>query len=276
MNFSNSPVGAQGAAADQNTFARTFDSALRIFGFVVLFANLFLLGSSLFGQSYDTLDASQCNFQIIAPYGTLNQGETATFYIKIGTETAQITDMVGFDIDLSLGSHAVIPSDPQFGIGESWFFSPSVADTQEAVDGDAGTVTLTGARTDTETPTGYGDLFAITLECNGNGISAASLITTGGGKITVDDLGYKTLTRAEVTQPEPVLYPNPCRGQLNMNWNGEQPSAMYLVNQQGQPVFVSTTAIEMGTFDVSGLAPGLYHVVMNYPSGRVSRTVVIS
>lgn len=271
-----SPVGAQGATAEQFAIAQISDQFTRIFGLVVLIANLGCLASSIFAQSYDTLDVSLYNFQITAPTGNLNQGESATFYIHIGTESEPVSNAVGFDIELTLGTDASFPTDPDFDLSNSWLL-PSGADTTEFRDADEGTVRLLADRNDSETATGHGELFAFTVQSNANGVPAASLVTGGGGLIMVDNVGYKTAPQAEsVFSSNPVLYPNPCQARLKFDWKGGKPLKMHLVSMTGQLIEVPVSDMDAGVMEVSNLPSGMYQAVLQYPEGQQVRKVMIN
>ncbi|MEM7040764.1 MAG: T9SS type A sorting domain-containing protein, partial [Bacteroidota bacterium] len=205
-------------------------------------------------------------FQIIAPGTVLNEGESATIQISVGTEETPVAQGMGFEIELEIGEDANFPTAPNLGFGNSWFFGAGTPYTSLALDEGNRTLTLVGNQSSGQS--GFGTLFEITLEAQVNGVKAADLVADGGGWIIVDNIGFRTMATenfATNTAPDPVLYPNPCTDHVNFTWNGVPPRRVSLYDALGNRVGnMSPNQMSARQYPTEQLATGLYHVVLEY------------
>lgn len=249
-----------------------------------LLKSLFLLTGLLCGfvgsgwaQTTTSLNVATQDFKILSPAGTLQAGESATYYIKLGSAAKPVSDAVAFDIELTLGAAAALPAPGKTSLSHCWIMAPTAANSRELASPAKHTLRLRAERTDGLGQTGYGELFRIELTSTVNGIPAEKLISSGGGLIIVEDIGYKRNPSALASNlPAPTLYPNPCAGQLRMDWHGEVPSQILLIDGQGKTQVIPQTALYAGSWNTENVAEGLYRLAIQYPNGEaVIRSLVI-
>jgi len=91
-------------------------------------------------------------------------------------------------------------------------------------------------------------------------------------------VGYTNLLPAKEAAPAArlQLYPNPTSGPLRVEMpTGFGPAETQVLNSMGQLLVRSTTTTEQATFDLSGLAPGLYTVRVVGEKNTLTRAVVV-
>ena len=263
---------AQGAVVLPSDFAPRIHKN-RVIPLVIF---LVLLFGGVQAQSYSSLDVAQHDFKIIAPSGTLQAGETATFFIELGTSASPVSDAVAFDIELEIGAGAEFPAPGKMNINDSWVVNPTHANTQEIRKPAQRKLRLHAVRTDGNSQSGYGELFHIQLKAQVSGISADKLISSGGGLIIVEDIGYKQTPNAASAGNTSTLYPNPCSSKLRMDWHGEVPESVQLVSNSGQLYSIPTQAVGEREWNTENLPSGLYKAVIRYGSAdRETKTLVI-
>nr|WP_295931757.1 T9SS type A sorting domain-containing protein [uncultured Dyadobacter sp.] len=73
-------------------------------------------------------------------------------------------------------------------------------------------------------------------------------------------------------EPQVAIFPNPVRDRLIIS--SQQTQSVQILNAAGQTVF-KTNAIPLGGIDVSGLATGIYLVLINLPGGFMKTATII-
>lgn len=281
MNVAN----AQGAGAAQETLMPNFEQNIAFKGrkktpqFFVkpLFSLLLLIlfcGNGAKAQNVDTLMVSTMGFSITGPNQILNQGETVTLDINLGTNATPVEFAREFDIYLELSSDAVFPSSPEVLTSNSWFFAGGMG--EHSVSSNSGTKTITVNGTNSNTPSGNGILFQITLEAAGDGIYTTDLIADGGGLIMIDDLAFKTVMSKDKALTALSLYPNPSQDQFRINWNQTEPQSLAMYDQQGnRAMFQEFGQTPPTTFEVGHFNRGIYMLVIQYPDRQVVKKLLL-
>ena len=253
----------------------TSNESLRQSGRLLLLALTILLNTiHLNAQPYDTLDASTVHFEIIAPNVTLNQGETATINIEVGTASAPVNYAVEFDVELELGDDATFTSNPGYDLSSSWFYPLGNLDTTQSSNATARTVSLQGIRS--SNVSGHGILFQVTLEADRDGVEASDLVSGGGIHVLVEDLGFKRhATALETTMPLKA-YPNPASDLLNLELPKDSPATIALLNQQGQPVLRrDATSNQVQALSVGHLPRGIYILISEQAGQRQTQKIIL-
>lgn len=250
-------------------FSITFHRSLRPIG--RFWAVLFLMAISTISmkaQGGVNRSVSNYGFEISAPEGTLDSGESATITILVGSSSTPVNDALGFEIDLELGDHAIMPQASNVSYDGSWFFtgSPPYND-QFSTNSVEHSVTVSG--TQSPAVSGYGTLFKIELTANVDNVEASSLVQDGGGMILVDEAGFKTAPSIlEKEKPDFELYPNPSSDVVNFRWEGSQPEAVYIYDLQGKQVAnLNPSEIQNGSYSIGDLLDGIYQVIVQGRDG---------
>jgi hypothetical protein len=246
--------------------------AKNLFFYLLILCGLFTNVAK--AQYNDTLNIHDLGFQINAPNVILNQGETATLEIVLGSSAVPINDAIGFDIELELGENAVFPTQPEFLLDGSWFFPSASGDTIQHANASNGTIGLQGSQTSGQT--GHGRVFRIVLEASEDGVQAADLIAAAGGIVLVEDLGFKRAPILSDQSKELVLYPNPASDRLWIDFSEELPLALSLYDQQGKEVLSRQVAqlYEYG-LSVGQLPRGTYLLVVRYLDRQDTRRIIL-
>lgn len=222
-------------------------------------AALFLLATPVFGQQIDTLDIAQFNLTLVSPAGTLQEGETATFELHVGTASASVDDAVGFDIDLTLHTNAVLPTSCAADITESWMLDAS-STLETSTDSLQHSIRVQADRSGQGGISGYGELFRFTLTAAEDGTDPATMVSGGGLIMTVDNLGFKR--RPEEVAPAFSFYPNPCQGRLTLSADATQADALLLTDATGHVHQLPLHAVRAGQLDLSAFGPGWYYLTL--------------
>ncbi|MCB9234620.1 MAG: T9SS type A sorting domain-containing protein [Bacteroidia bacterium] len=267
-------AGAPCAPAKSSSVAQIIAFAPAIKRSVFLFLAISLIRSISLAQSPDTLDVSEFAFQVWTRAGVLNAGDTATFFIELGTAAETADDVVGFEINLTPGSSAEFPEEPNFELENSWLCSPAQAVTQTTSDQEENSIKFNVHRNDWTGQTGYGELFRIDLVCTQDNTPAENLVAGGGGMVLIDNIGFKHL---EMTPEKPLatLFPNPCSSTLHFSWGMDLPQRVDLVDMNGNSRPVSMNSIVSGNFEVAGMKEGIYQVVVQFERAREVHRLVI-
>lgn len=223
------------------------------------------------GQNYDTLAVTDCNFQILAPNRVLEKGEAVDLTLVVGNRNNPVYHAIAMDLTLKYDVGAVFPGAAPVGLNNSWFFDSGTRNPTTYLHSGTQSVQLVGLRSTSKT--GYGTVFTLTVVAGLAGTPANQLIKAGGGIIVVEDLGFKQFpTSFSIGTPPltPIAFPNPCQAKIGFNWQGNQPQTVICRDLTGKQVAIwEGAALASPTQDLSNLPKGLYVLTYGYTGQSV-------
>ena len=220
----------------------------------------------LFGQSTSTSDLANFTYSIDYPSQSLNQGESVTIRLLLGTVSQQVEDVVGFDLELELSEYAQLPNSVDLSMENSWLNTDVSLNDVSSVDDPTRTLHLEVNRSDNSGVTGYGEIVTVTLVSDIDNATPQMLVSSLHGGIMIEDnIEMKTELGEGLFTSELKVFPNPATHFINME--GLEPGSEYkLIDLSGNIVMegmVSDEAIQ--ALDVQSLSKGLY--VLKTPQG---------
>lgn len=247
----------------------TRNSSSRAVGRFFILSLLFILfGMVGYTQNNGDVSVDKYGFYILAPNKILTAGETVTLGIAVGSATRPLEKAKAFNLELNLAGASKIPAGADLDFSNSWFDnSTSIAN---GLVFSATETTLKLQASSAAVKDGHGLLFEITLKANKSGVNANALIQSGGGLITIEDIGFRKIPPTLEEESSLVVYPNPCQDRLYMDWKGRSPTSVQCRDAQGKDVaLLSQAQILKGEWDVSNLPKGIYIMVIQFPDQSV-------
>jgi hypothetical protein len=107
-------------------------------------------------------------------------------------------------------------------------------------------------------------------------VIVADIVADNGVVHVIDMVLVPTPTSVEDLENTISLsvYPNPSTDWVRVSYAENEDSAQ-IIFVDGRGKTIAVPRISKNVFDVSGLAPGLYMVVMQFDSAAVSRTIIV-
>ena len=230
-------------------------------GFSFLFG-IFLFASYANAQGSVILAASDFNLRVTTSDGFVDAGKPAILRIELGDNDNPVNNAIEVEIELELDAGVIFPTDPIINTGNSWFFDPENSSLTVNADSDSKTIQVIGLSN--VGVSGEGNFFFFFILAGSDGIQANHMINSTGGLVIIEDIGYKKPTT--LLQRETRLFPNPFHDHLNFNWGSSVPNAVQVINQQGVLVMnLADAQIQNGRWTDFNLAPGIYHIKIDYP-----------
>lgn len=214
-------------------------------------------------QSYSEIDIAGMNPTIISPDVILNAGESAEFYIHIGTSTKPVENVVGFKLNIELSPNARLEStiNPQVN---GWLgFNTKL--TESTLPQHPEKFKLEYAKTLANT--GYGQILKIKIFCTTNQTHASRLVRSVGGLMIIDNLDARMGQFSANAIESQKVYPNPGNGQFKISGNLENIQEMNICALNGTVLehFAPSNA-----FDISQLPSGCYLLEIKSLEGNSS------
>ena len=262
-------VDVQGTSAPQTSFSSDLTAKIGSWGFLVVIFLLLLSATGAFSQNYDSLSTSAYHYEIIAPSGLLDQGESAVFEVHLGTSSTPVEDLIGLDLQFTLSDQVDVSATPSANPTGDWELETPVVDQSNP---NQPLLSISADPANNEASSQSELLLTITLTANEDGTDPTTMITDGGGLLIIVDAGFK---RPILTQEEkkPLFYPNPCQGNLKFQFGDTAPEQVILLDGSGHQIQLTQQALTQQQADLSGMKPGIYYLIMVYPDHKETGTL---
>jgi hypothetical protein len=204
-------------------------------------------------QSYSQIDVNEYGYNVVIPNVILDANETVDIQLEIGKQHGDVEQAVGFELTVELGANAALPTSLNPNMEGSWMNQEGVGILESHGSGGSNVYTYTYDR---DSPTnGSGRTLALTLKAAVDNTPAASLLSTSGGVLIVDNLDIRQA--APKTDSEVQVYPNPTTGVFTVRC-GETPAQQVQILSVTGQVLRTFSANQL--LDISDLSAGLYYV----------------
>ena len=218
---------AAGTAKKNHAFFTT--SIIGLWAFWMAFVSL-----NLYAQSYSELDLSEFAHAVQVQDVQLMQGEKATFEVSLGDEDAPAHHIVGMQLDLSLGSLALVSEEAGIAVDGSWCFDPTNLYTTTNAANNPAVLHLTVLSADSGAQSGAGFVFSFELEAAQDNVASSDLLAAFDGIVIIENVDMKRAqyprgnshprsmnnafsgSQMQISAPESMhCYPNPTQGRLH-------------------------------------------------------------
>lgn len=204
-------------------------------------------------------------------------GDTIIYEFKLGTTSNQASDVVGYELEGSLGNLNNTPSSMEVEVDASWIGDNSEESLTTSYNYDEGTFKVNYSRTDPSGQEGYGLVGLICIIADqGETLPEAAVATAGGGSLVIlDNSGWKTdfssLERNENFDFTP--FPNPSLGMVNLGFSEAKEGDWRVISLAGAVMENGRGQIP-STLNLSAYASGLYFVVITIDGIALSKKIV--
>ncbi|MEO0472410.1 MAG: hypothetical protein AAF206_22495 [Bacteroidota bacterium] len=199
--------------------------------YVLIFAMLLsmLLAAPTAKAAYD-MDSIPSG--ISYPAGLFQAGDTITYSIWAGNSGFVLDEVIGYKFRLSLTNDAVFPDRLIADLSNSWIGTANQLNPQSTVDASQLEIELEGSSVELSSE-GYGEVLSFSLVCATNNVYAGELLAAfgpgGNVLIQIDDTGFRL-----ASVPEPMLFPNPTSGKVNIRSADSRPFVWKVLDMQGK------------------------------------------
>lgn len=237
------------------------------------------MSSVAFAQNTEFIPLSSLPHHVEYPQGTFDIGDSVTIEIHIGDAVSGVgvDDVLSISLELEYSSNAKKPNLATLDLTTSWLGTDCGLTNTSSVDDNKKICYINADRDDGTYTYGLGEIATITLICDANNVSAASLVDgMGGGLTVVDNVEMKTAAFQVFEEEEATVnfrfYPNPVQSELHLE-GMESGETFKIFNTSGQ-VVRNGMAGQNGsqTVSVSSLAGGLY--ILQTANGIRKRLIV--
>lgn len=230
---------------------------------LILLLMMTMFGVQIQAQTYSEISLSDFNPVLISPDNVLDAGESAEFYIQIGTATEPIKNVAGFKLDIELGPDAKIESTINPTV-VGWLVSTSKM--EESTD-PTQPENFNLKYEKSTSATGSGQILKFKVVSTSNQIHASRLVKNVGGIMIIDNLDARMGQFTSTQSEKPKVYPNPSNGHFQLSGHVNDIKEMTLRSIDGSEIkkFAPSNAI-----DITNVPNGCYLLEITSVNGTQS------
>ena len=223
---------------------------------------------NVYGQSPKWIDLVAGQWEIDAPEGLFDSGDTIEYTLLLGDVNSPMNNLIAIELQLDLADYASPPSPFYLDTTGSWMFEGTELDYSIDYTANLGRLDIIAERQDGSSASGDGKAFNFRLICSRNNIEAADLILDDGGIILVENIELKTASGNSQTT----------------EWGGKEIQPSGIVKMEACKIDLTGKLAVVGEWDtdgkdgpgLKGLSPGLYVIFETFADGKVrSRKIAV-
>jgi hypothetical protein len=187
-------------------------------------------------------------------------GDAVTLIVSVGDASNQVSSQAGITVTIPYNSDMLAPEGTQeIDAGNSFFVGSNQFTYSLEINESTNEITLGIDLCSPATGSGYGEIARVR------------------GLVVIDDLLKKPLQEAKTANSEPVIYPNPTQGNLNIDFPGHGPGTAQLYSFSGQLVLEKRWSNDLTTvaMNVEHLPAGQYWMRVSTEGTSWSKAVQI-